>query len=185
MVERPPRYDKEKNDPNGTKQMLSQTANGILMSMITPLDHVHLIKLPGLDNLSPKARRGVYQHDGIHLTNRGASILADHITCGVRKVFKDIPIPVEEPLRNQFKTPPPNLTHSSPGYAGRSSHPQAPGHPGGWHGQQGQGSQNGQNRYSRRRREDDMPDMVRDYMMGFSDHGYNNHNNYNSSRYRR
>ena len=67
VVERPTCYDKEKNDPEGLKQILSQTANGILMSLITPLKNVDLIKLPGLDNLTVKVRRNIFQHDGIHL----------------------------------------------------------------------------------------------------------------------
>ena len=71
VLERPPRYDKESNDPKAMKQRLSQTANGFMMSLIVPLDHVHLVRLPDLDNLHPKAKKGVYQHDGIHLTKRG------------------------------------------------------------------------------------------------------------------
>ena len=112
IVERPPRYDKEKFDPKGLKQLLSQTSNGYLMSLITPLKDVHLIKLPGLENLTPKARRGVFQHDGIHLTRHGASIMADLICSGVRKVYKDIPVPVDVPFKNQFNTPPPKVPHN-------------------------------------------------------------------------
>ena len=43
------------------------SANGILLSLITPLKNVDLIKLPGLDNLTVKVRRNIFQHDGIHL----------------------------------------------------------------------------------------------------------------------
>ena len=79
--------------------MLSQTANGLLMSLITPLKNVHLIKLPGLDNLAVKARRNIFQHDGIHLTRNGASILVDIISNGVRKVYKDSGCANQEPIQ--------------------------------------------------------------------------------------
>ena len=164
VLERPPRYDKEKNDPKALKQTLSQAANGLLMSLVTPVERVHQIKLPGLENLSGKARRGIYQHDGIHLTNRGASILADHLCSGVREVFKDIPIPLTVPLKEHFKTPPPKDPHGQGvhGYGGRS-YPQQDqhdthsgawqgqheqgfrgGYPGAWNGQHGQGFRGGQ-----------------------------------------
>ena len=174
LVERPPRYDKERNDPKGHKQMLSQTANGLLMSMITPLEHVHLVKLPGLDNLPVKVKKGVYQHDGIHLTKRGASLLADHIISGVRDVFKDIPVPFDVPLRNQFNTPPPQLprVNRHPGQGG-PYHPQGQhgGYSGGAQRQQGRSYHEGGHRrqtgehfgYNQGRRDDDMPDFVRDY----------------------
>ena len=235
VVERPPRYDKEKNDPKAVKQMLNQAANGLLLSLVTPIEKVHLIKLPDLENLSGKVRKGIYQHDGIHVTNRGASILANHLISGVREVFKDIPIPLASPMKNQYKSPPPtapdgndwrnypqqaqhdgHVGRSQPhrdqhndyggrsqphrdqhdgyvgrsqphrdqhdGYGGRSySHQgQHDGYPGVWHGQRGQGFQGGPNRYGReqnrfgqdsyhsRRRDHDMPDMVRDYLMSFN-----------------
>ena len=193
IVERPPRYDKEKNDPNGFKQLLSQSANGFLMSLITPLKNVHLIKLPVLDNLTAKARRGVFQHDGIHLTRHGASILADVISSGIRKVYKDIPVPVNIPIKSQFSTPPPRVPnnpdqhshgppqygrHGRPGHPGQHASPQQPqyGHPG-WRGNNGPGyrgrNNHNQNRNNRGRQEDGMPQIVREYLMGFNNGRYN------------
>ena len=200
VVERPPRYDREKNNPNGAKQILHQSANGLLMSLVTPLQKVHLIKLPGLENLSLKARKGVYQHDGIHLTNRGASFLANHIINGVRDVFKDIPIPLDVPLKNNFQSPPPKVhngaagfapPHGAPGYGtsgyrgGMNNMAQPGNNYGNWNVHGGQREQrngqphnyNAQGGYNRGRQDRGMQDMVRDLLMGLSNNGYKNNNN--------
>ena len=87
VVERPPRSDTENDD---TRSILTQSANGLYMSLITPLERVHLIPLPTLSNFSGKVRRDCFESDGIHTNKKGSSNLSSDIIAGVKKVFKDL-----------------------------------------------------------------------------------------------
>ena len=155
IVERPPRCDSE-HDGKLSKSLLSVAANGLYLSLVTPLDRVHLITLPSLSNLSGKAKRFCFQTDGIHLTEKGLSNLSLDIITGVKTVFKDLEI-----TKDKEKSEPFNRKHKG-GYGGGDqrgfggAHRGAGGSPhwrdqgwGGqqWHGQQWQGQQwPGQNR---------------------------------------
>ena len=85
VVERPPRGDSEKKFSE-----LNVAANGMLPSLITPLDKVHYIPLPSLNNLSEKSKKNLFTSKGIHLKPWGVKLLRNDIVAGVKSVYKDI-----------------------------------------------------------------------------------------------
>ena len=75
IVERPPRID-DVNEPKNMRSTLTGSANGLYMSLITPMERVHLITLHSLSNYAGKARRDCFEQDGIHVNGKGSSNLS-------------------------------------------------------------------------------------------------------------
>ena len=85
VVEKPPRND----DPTGMRSELTTASNGMLPSLIMPLDKVHLISLPSLHNISEGKKKSMFT-DGIHLTPAFVKVFLNDVVRGVGKVFTDI-----------------------------------------------------------------------------------------------
>ena len=80
IVEKPPRID----DP--IRSQLITSSNGMLPSLIMPLEKVHLISLPSLHNL-PDGRKNDLFTDGIHLKPEHMKLYAKDIVAGFRKIY--------------------------------------------------------------------------------------------------
>ena len=85
VVERPPR-----GDSNIKFSQLNVAANGMLPSLTIPLEKVHFIPLPSLNNLPDKSKKNLFTNKGIHLKPWGSKLMRNDILAGVRSVFKDI-----------------------------------------------------------------------------------------------
>ena len=88
IVEKPPRFDPEERDPTGTRNLISFNSNGLLPSLVTPLQSVYLITLPSL-NVN-RARKDFFKDDGVHLTARGRAMFINDIEKGIKLVYSDL-----------------------------------------------------------------------------------------------
>lgn len=84
VVERAPRSDSE------NMSTLSGSANGLYMSLITPVEKVHLITLPSLSSHGGRMKKDCFQPDGIHLSEKGANLMSTDICAGIKSVFTDL-----------------------------------------------------------------------------------------------
>ena len=83
IVERAPRNDSE------NKILLNGSANGLYMSLITPVDKLHLVTLPSLSN-HYGMRKDCFLVDGIHPTNKGVGLLGKDICAGIKAKYTDL-----------------------------------------------------------------------------------------------
>ena len=88
IVEKPPRFDPEERDPTGTRNLISFNSNGLLPSLVTPLQNVFLITLPSL-NVN-RAKKDFFKDDGVHLTARGRTMFINDIEKGIKLVYSDL-----------------------------------------------------------------------------------------------
>ena len=87
IVEKPARFDKEVKDPERRRSVLTVSSNGLLPSLITPLERVHFIPL---SSLSTTADRDCFSRDGIHLTSKGEQLFLHDLVVGVKNVYSDL-----------------------------------------------------------------------------------------------
>ena len=87
IIEKPARFDKESKDPERRRSVLTVSSNGILPSLITPLQRVHLIPL---SSLSTTADRDCFSRDGVHLTSKGEQLFHHDMVAGVKTVYSDL-----------------------------------------------------------------------------------------------
>jgi lysophospholipase L1-like esterase len=90
IVERPARFDTEDRDPEGKRPILTESANGLFHSLITPLKRVHYIPLPSLR--PGRAQLDSFVKDGVHLSQKGEQIFCQEIEKGVKIVFSDLKV---------------------------------------------------------------------------------------------
>ena len=83
IVEKPPRTD------DSMRSQLITASNGMLPSLIMPLEKVHLVNLPSLHNL-PEGRKHTLFTDGIHLKQPNMKLYANDIVDGIKKVYTEI-----------------------------------------------------------------------------------------------
>ena len=87
VIEKPPRYDPQTNDPSAMVQKLSKFSNGVVASAIGPTPRIFLVEQASLGRSSAKARADVYQKDGLHLTPKGLKIYTTNLISVMKECY--------------------------------------------------------------------------------------------------
>ena len=90
VSEKPPRYDQKVEESAGLLEDLNSTSNSVIRTHTLLLDKVHCIRQSMLECKNAKTKNERYMADGIHLTERGVSLLNTNWIDQIRKVFTDL-----------------------------------------------------------------------------------------------
>ena len=89
IMEKPPRYDQPAKDPSGMKQKLSRYSNGVLATTTGLVPRTFLVEQAGLSRSSDRARKELFQPDGIHLTPKGLSFYTSNLISTIQECYED------------------------------------------------------------------------------------------------
>ena len=97
ISEKPPRFDQKCLEFGGILEGLNNTSNSILHMRSHLLDRIFIIKQSMLESKSERVRNERFKPDGLHLTEKGLSLLSQNWVDQIKKVYEDIPDLISTP----------------------------------------------------------------------------------------
>ena len=96
ISEKPPRYDNKSLEQGGILEGLNNTSNSILHMRSHLLERVWIIKQSMLESKSDRVRGERFMPDGLHLTEKGLSLLNTNWVDSIKRVYTDLQQPLPE-----------------------------------------------------------------------------------------
>ena len=91
ISEKPPRYDIKSTEHGGILDGLNNTSNSILHMRTHLLERVFVVKQTMLESKSERVKGERFQQDGLHLTDKGLSLLNTNWVDCLKRVYTDLP----------------------------------------------------------------------------------------------